>query len=263
MSNAIFYALYLPEYKDKYILDEFFDTILKYNIDKNTHIYVGIQNNSDFETENLLKLYKEYSGYQYIFYKRVSEFMKIDSDASSFLAALELYKEMNTPFHEFCYFVHSKGVTSGAHEIRKECMCLLFSKNLDYFNVHVNIGSYGPFFTVMRSKEVIAKTKVLKPFCPNIFKHEPMNYFFVYTFFVLKGILLKNFIDEVDSSFFKTRIEKYADRWLFERGFSNIADMQGFEPSFDYIIGNHDTGYNRPLNTEILKSYEEYTKQFK
>lgn len=262
--NAIFYALYLPN-KDKiYTIEHFFNEVKLSH--KKCDVYIGIQGNSIKDTERIISRLGK--GLR-LYYGRVRTSMVIDSDASSFIRALELYKENKSPIYDFCYFAHSKGVTSGNDQIRKHLFEELFRANLASIFSDDNIGSYGPYITVTNVKEDINKMRSMKLFSNNLV-YDVMHYYYIHTFFVLRGKILKDFIDSSDDTLFKTNIIRYSDRYLFERDFFHIADMLGYLPSYKYLHGNYSTNYSTPSELDVmnkvslyLKSKEEYERLYK
>jgi hypothetical protein len=258
MKKAIFYALYLPCVAKEYTVDDFFSSLKVFN-KSDIDIYVGIQYNSIIRTESILDEYKK-QGFN-IFYKWVNTRIAIDSDASSFITALKLYKETTSQEYKYCYFVHNKGVTSDADSTRNILFNALFPINYDQI-LTGNIGSYGPYFTINNTKVDTEKMNCLKRFSTSL-HYKAMHYFYVFTFFVMKGNLLKQFIDTCSDDFYTTDINSYSDRYLFERDFCHIVDMQGYVPCYSNVVGNYSNNYIPPSDATIQHTFEEYQSQFK
>jgi len=254
--NCIFLACYLPSTNKKYVLREIFDWL---NLRENRQtVFVGIQYNSISETEDIIRKLK---GNLKIQTKRVTDSMKIDSDASAFIAALELYKESDMNF-EKCYFCHTKGITTGNDKIRQELFKLLFNDNIinNAFE-NIKVGSYAPFLTTTNVVDDIDKMKSLSRFISNdILKYKVMEYYYVHTFFVVKNHILKTFISNIDNSFFNTNIIEYSDRYLFERDFSHIVDMMGFIPAFSFTHGNYSTGFRAPSLDQVKQKINKWNE---
>lgn len=228
---------------------------------KNLDIFIGIQHNSIPETEDILKSFNKN-----VKIKRVSKEICIDSDASGFITALELYKDSEKDY-EKCYFVHTKGITSGNDSLRKLMFNSLFStqyydliqKNLE----PENVGSYSLYLTTIDVPGDIKKLSCLLQFNKDFTHNVPIEYYYINTFFVIKNHILKRFIENVDDKWFETNIGEYSDRWLFERDFCHIVDMYGYLPSFRFLHGNYSTGYKTPTINDFdekVKKWNEFSK---
>lgn len=259
MNNCILLACYLPSIKKRYVLKE----ILEYLSRKETGqtVFIGIQSNSIPETEEFIRKSK---GNLKIKTRRVTPEMMIDSDASSFIAALELYKESDMNFDR-CYFCHTKGITSNNDQLRQHMFKLLFDGTLIKESLaDEKVGSYAPFLTCTNIGNDIGKMSSMRRFISDdILKYPVMEYYYINTFFILKNHILKRFISNVDDSFFTTNINEYSDRYFFERDFSHIADMMGYEPSYFCSHGNYSTGYLSPSLNEINKKFNKWKESMK
>jgi len=254
--NCILFALYLPNIKKKYAVVEIFEYFKTQQ--RNAQIFIGIQNNSIPETEEILRKLK---GPLKIQVQRVSENMNIDSDASAFISALELYSKTGMNF-EKCYFVHSKGITSNNDNLRKFMYNEIFDdKSINNFFKEEAIGSYGPFITFTDVEEDIQKMSSFLKFYPTFIETFPvMEYYYINTFYVIKNKYLKKFVESVDPVFFQTPIQTYSDRYFFERDFPHIVDTFGGQPSFKMYHGNYSTNYQTPTDknyTAKLLKWEE------
>ena len=254
MNNIVIFALYLPSLDKKFVLDEIADYFCKYC--PNAKIYVGIQGNSIPEAEDLLDGMKDRLS---IKYKRVIPSMVINSDASAFLAGLEAYKNDGCPENDLCYFVHSKGITSNNDPLRKEMYDLLFSDlGVKAFD-DPQVGSYGPYITFTDVLIDIKKLQCMGIFNANL-KYKPMHYYYINTFFIVRGSIVKSFMETVSEKLFTTPIHLYSDRWLFERDFSHIADMMGYLPSYQMYHGNYSTNYKTPTRDDFDKKLSLFKK---
>lgn len=256
MMNCILLACYLPSTNKRYVIKE----ILEYLSRRETGqtVFIGIQSNSIPETEEFIRKSK---GNLKIKTRRVTPEMMIDSDASAFISALELYKESDMNF-EKCYFCHTKGITSGNDKLRQQMYKLLFEGTL--INECLsgdNVGSYAPYLTTTDVQVDIEKMSSMSRFISSdILKYPVLEYYYINTFFIMKNHVLKTFISNVDDSFFTTNISEYSDRYFFERDFSHIGDMMGYEPSYFCSHGNYSTRYIAPSLDQInlkFKKWEE------
>jgi len=256
--NCILYAVFLPNPDKDYVLNEIFSYFL--NFDPSAQIFIGIQYNSVPETENILKSINPNLN---LSLRRVPSHLLIDSDASSFIQALQLYSESLMNFDK-CYFVHTKSITTHNDPMRFQMFNLLFNKKTvqTFFN-DKSIGSYGPFLTLTDVQEDIKKMSSVKKFTPLLLTFPVMEYYYINTFFVLKNFILKNFIQTVSPLFFKTNVLQFSDRWFFERDFFHIVDMQGFKPSFSFFHGNYSTHYKLPTQEQYQEKLNKWSEQSK
>jgi len=246
--NCIFYSLYLPSIKKKYVVEHFFDMVKIYQ--KNAKVYIGIQYNSIPETEDILRKLK---GSLKIVYNRVSKEMMIDSDASGFVEALELYSEDRLDF-DYCYFTHSKSITSDNDRWRIQLYNILFKTDLKTHFVLDDIGSWGPYLTIPVNKPDIEKLSCLNEFMH--IKINPLKYFYAHTMFVIRGDILKQFILNVSRRFYNTPISDYSDRYMFERDFCHITELFGCKPSCSNLVGNYWNNFISPSKEEYQAMLE-------
>lgn len=209
--------------------------------EKNYNVYIGIQYNSIPETEIIIEELKEHL---VVKYERVTRQMLIDSDASSFLFSLLAYKKDNFPEYNFCYFIHTKGITSDQNESRNFMMNELFNiQNEKIFDMQ-NVGSYGPVMSIFLY-DIIPEYQYKKIECMRKFSTvempcEPLPYFYTYTFFMIRGHILKKYMMHSKDELFTTYIGNYSDRWMFERDFFHFVDMMGYIPTYKHF---HRLGY--------------------
>src|SRR5271157_4478812 len=104
--SCILFALYLPDIKKQYVIEEIFAHIREFQ--KDAKLFIGIQHNSIPETETIIS---DIADDLDIEMERVPAHLLMDSDASAFVVALKLYSQSPMDF-EKCYFIHTKGITS-------------------------------------------------------------------------------------------------------------------------------------------------------
>lgn len=255
MKHCFIYALYLPSVDKTNILEEIFSCIKLRQ--KSSKIFIGIQYNSVPGTEGIINGIK---GDLDIEMDRVPAHLMIDSDASSFIAALKLYSKSSMNFDR-CYFVHTKGITSNNDPLRR----VMFEEILNEETIEnklsdPKIGSYSPYLTLTNVSTDINKMSCLSRFNPKTLFHSVMEYYYINTFYVIKNRVLKSFIETVLPPFFDTHINLISDRWFFERDFLHIVDMQGYQPSFKYFHGNYSTNYRMPTMSEYLEKLNKWQK---
>ena len=250
MEHCIIFALYLPSIDKVHVIEEIFSYIRDKK--KDAKIFIGIQGNSIPETEEILRNSDFNTVLDYEF-SRVPSHLTIDSDASAFIEALRLYSKSSMDFYR-CYFIHTKGITSGNDPLRKAMFDEIFDDATIYDRfVDDKVGSYGPYITFIDVPGDIAKMSCFAKFNEKAFTHPAMEYYYINTMYVIKGHLLRWFIKDVSPDFFNTHVDQISDRWMFERDFMHVADMMGYRPSFKHFHGNYSTNYKAPN----MAKYEE------
>jgi hypothetical protein len=193
--------------------------------------------------------------------RRVPEHLMINSDACSFITALQMYAESDMDFG-WVYFLHTKGITTDVDPLRKNLLEHLFDTKMiqSMFDNHM-IGSYAPYITITDVQEDIDKMSCLTRFNPDVFDYSVIEYYYVHTYFVIHGKVLADFIETVSTDFFDTNILTYSDRYMIERDFPHIVDMMGYLPSAKFYHGNYSTGFKPPTDDKyqekLLKWQEE------
>lgn len=242
------FACFLPDESRQYIGDEIAQTILG-ALGDGTPVYCGVQHGSDPATEEWLR--EAAPGLQWRF-ARVTAELHIDSDASAFVAALGLLRDSGTT-PDRCYFVHTKGATSGEDDLRRELLADLFGADAARCLSRPGVGSYGPRLTISRSEEDRRlMVSWLDRFAPG---HLPaMPYFYAYTMWVARGRPVMRFLKSVDESWFTTPVLHYSDRWFAERDLPHLVDAVTLRrPSFGRLVGSHSTGWARPRQREFYR----------
>jgi hypothetical protein len=77
----------------------------------------------------------------------------------------------------------------------------------------------------------------------------------------MKNHVLGDFIESVSPKFFNTNISEYSDRWMMERDFSHIADMQGYLPSASWFHGNYSTNFTIPTTHKYHEKLDKWNKE--
>ncbi len=243
--NAVLCAVYLPNLESVFVVEDIFSAILKYECQ--AQVFIGIQFNSVPQTEDWLT--SNSHGLRVI-HRRVPEHCTVNSDASSFVTALCIYSESNMDF-DLVYFVHTKGVTSGRHDLRNQLLDDLFTESKNHIGGVV--GSYAKYLTITSVHNDIEKMACMRKFNPHL-TTLILEYYYLFTFFTIQNKLLRNFLKDCDPSFFHTNVTDYSDRWMMERDFAHIVDMQGCIPSYSEFHGNYSTGY-------VIPEFEQYQEK--
>lgn len=229
MKNAVIFATYIPTINEIPIGVEMLDKICEYFSD--CDVFIGINPSCNEWIETI----KSYQNRLKIYFQVTENNKVIRSDASAYQTALNLYKKINLE-HELVWFMHTKGVTSGSqhrysvykifHSKRKEIETL-FQKNN-------NLGLFMPWmirqlpqnkeYVENNLKHILIGDKFKK--CSDLTGH--------YTFYTIKGEIIKNFIHDVVSDFFEKNlltlgVEQKFDMYFFERDFPMIIEKYGYK----------------------------------
>jgi hypothetical protein len=235
VKNCFIISFYLPTKDSVKILE---DMLIKLSSNfKNPTFIIGF-NPSPFITE-AIQLIKSRNEFE-ILYGVVDDYLSCDSDASGFQKALKILKNSHKKY-DLYWFLHSKAITSNRHHER-EYMLNDFIENKEkiesLFNENNFIGSYGDMLiqlgTLKKGYKFTTPTtsgNYLDKFY-NFKVKIPFEYFYAKTFFVIKGLIVNEFITKCNESFFNDYLniygEKNTDRYFFERDFIRLVDKMGY-----------------------------------
>jgi hypothetical protein len=220
MKKCIIFASHIPTSDKLFVgiesLNKFVESFNEYDI------YIGI-NNSCQEWYDCIK---DYSKKLNIFYETTPDHLLIDSDASAFQSALRLLKSTGNKY-EIYWFGHTKGATSGSHEIRKQITNIFWDKKeiIEQKIIKEGFSIYSPYMGVTSTKNYMNTSLTL---FINGYKNDDLSSYF--TFWVHKGEVINRFLDESKDIFynnklidFRTTDDKYfLDRYFFERDFPMV-----------------------------------------
>ena len=228
MKQAVIFATYIPTPDKLFIGIEMLDRLVLQFSD--CDIYIGINPSCD-EWVNVIESYRDRLN---IFYEKTEPNFIIKSDASAYQTALKLYKKIGYT-HELVWFMHTKGVTSGS-TLRPSVYRLLHDKRNvieQMFNEDQNLGLFMPWMIRQLPKNKGYVENNLKHLligdqykkCSDLTGH--------YTFYVIRGNIFTNFLNEVISDFFEKNlltlgIEQKFDLYFFERDFPMIIEKYGY-----------------------------------
>jgi len=245
MKNCFITSLYVPSEESILILK---NLILKLNEEFNEPLFVIGFNQSDYVNTFIGELNQE-NKINFI-YDIVSDNLKCDSDASGYQCALKLLKDSNIRY-DLYWFIHSKAITTGRDNERDYMVNDFISnkKNIEnLFNENDFVGSYGDMIIQLGTLKTGHKFSVptssgnyLDKYYDFIIKL-PLEYFYAKTFFVVKGDIINNFIDNCDYGFFTNPLNidgsGKTDRYFFERDFIRIVDKMGYL-LLGRVVSNH------------------------
>ncbi len=228
MKTSVILASYIPTPDRLYVGMEILDKLVEYFSD--SKIYVGINPSTPFWTE-LLDSYKEKLD---IKYKVTKEDKLINSDASAFQTALKLYRFESDMNDDLVWFIHTKGVTSNCNEFRTELFNLFLKPRMDIEKLFENnkFGVFNPFMYKINGHDNYIENNLRTILIGDNFKINT-NLSCLYTWYTMRGSILKDFLNDVDNSFFEKNlitlgVEQNFDRYFFERDFPMIAEKYGY-----------------------------------
>jgi hypothetical protein len=235
MKGCVVFASYIPTkdkiYIGKEFLDKFIESFTKYDI------YVGINDSCD----EWIKTLEDYSKILNIKYEITPKELLIDSDVSAFQSALRLLKKTNKKYDVY-WFGHTKGVTSGSHNFRKEVFDVFWNQK-DKIEIKMfkeNISIYTPYIGTTAKNYLNTTLPLIIYGKPN--KDNLASY---YTFWVHDGEVINYFIDNCNLNFLTEKITSFErlikdeygeklDRYFFERDFPMIYQKISNEPKLMY-----------------------------
>jgi len=231
MCNAIIFSVYIPSHDKVYILTELLEAFKNNFI--NTDIFIGI--NRPYCTEVIEEIIKYKDNFN-IIYEISDDHIVTKCDISGYQTALMLLKNSKKNY-DLIWFVHTKGVTSNRHSIRKELINTFFINQchiIKIFESNPNIGTYSKYIIKYDGPEYF--NDVLSQFYKNFKLPYFYTYWYAYTFYVMRGSGLHEFINNCEQSFFTSNLikEKKCDRYFFERDFPHIIWRQNMLPEYSY-----------------------------
>lgn len=229
--KAIIMATFVPSKYHIWVGVDIFNKIFEHFRDYD--LYIG-DNNSCVEWIEILEAYKNVFNLKYSI---TPQDKIIDSDASAFQTALALYKEESRN-HDLVWFIHTKGVTSDSHAFRKELFNVFFKQKEEIETImdnHIQLGLFSPYMYQIKGHDNYIENNLRCILKGDKFKDNiNTNWSCFYAWYVMKGSILKEFLIDVDESFFQENLltlglEQKFDRYFFERDFPAIIEKYGFK----------------------------------
>lgn len=238
-------ACFLPDESKVYVLKEIVNTIQQH-LGNGVTVYCGVQHGSAPMTEETLKRLAPGAVWHF---SRVHPELAINSDAAAYVAALGLMRQARQ-HHPCCYFIHTKAITSGNDDFRRELLAELFMPAATKALGRWGVGSFGPRLTIVRTEEDrYAMGAWLDRFVGR--RRAVLPYFYAHTMWVARGSAVTRFLESVDPAWFTTPISTYSDRYFAERELPHLVDgVSGLRPSFGRLVGNVTTDYHRTRRRE-------------
>jgi len=224
--DALIFASYVPTKNKMYIIHEMFDVYRQYFSD--CDIYVGINGNLCPEYIEYLESLKDDLN---IIYSITPTELETPSDVSAYQTALKLLHDSGKTY-EYIWFGHTKGMVNNSSEWRIDFLNNFFKKRKEITNLleTCDAGTYSLYLAkyagTIKFKDVLQQYyKFKKPYF--------YTYLYLYTFYVIKGKYIHNFLNNCDPSFYNTNlISNGADIYMFERDIPHIAWRQGGYPIY-------------------------------
>ena len=231
--KAIVFATYISKVEDLWIGEKFLKLFNDYYSDYT--IFIG--NNSP--CDEWINLLNKSTDNLNIYYKNTDKNLEIDSDASAFETALSIVKKYKDSY-DFFIFMHTKSVTSGCYDFLDEVTNNFLIKK-DYIEEQFLDGSIGSVFPYLGISDKEWINNCLNTILPET-EHSNTGLTSLYTFYAIKGVIIKWFLDNVDSYFFELKITDYIfmykghaqnfDRYFFERDFPMIYEKLGYKNKY-------------------------------
>jgi hypothetical protein len=244
--GLIFYSSFIPNTNNLFRGKDFLEIVKK---KFNNHlVFIGIQKDSIPEWENILENYKKENNN--IFYDYCDEKLYVNSDVAGFQKALQLYylskNKFNIKDNSLVWFGHTKGSTTNLNKYHYWVFENFWGKKNEIEEKLYSEKKYGCYGTHLSFIPDYSKKGNIKNLwvnnCNYKFTHEPLNFMFVNTFFIVKNMLFQNMLNHLNPIFFEEKIEgaytDVGDRYYFERDFIHFVDMMGFQPLFEYYSPN-------------------------
>lgn len=221
--DAVVLSAFIPDRKALTIGLDYIDFIKEYF--KDADIFVGMNPSAymkfwlyELKKDNILNV-KELV---------TDERLVIDSDASSYQSACNLLRNSRNKYN-LVYFIHTKGVTSGSNERYRYFD--LFKNRIKINNIFLDkdIGTYSYYIGKHRN--------IFNDVLNEIYTFERpyfYSYLYFYTFYVLRGEPLQNFLNKCSTCFFTNNLITNfgGDRYYFERDFPQVIWRQGYKPAY-------------------------------
>lgn len=255
MKNCVVFAAFVNDDIGLLRLDNIITILEQYFI--NDDIFIGINPCSHQE---LIIEYFSKSKLSFR-YNITPNHLVINSDASAYQTALKLLKNCEK-IYDNIFFFHTKTVSP-------EYFINFFSINKEeYINLlHSNelFGAIGEkLLLVSKFPEKSGLSNILSKYYN--FNYGSLEYFYSTTFFMIKGKILHNFINNCNNSFFEelltTPHEPKGDRYYFERDFIHIVDKQGYLLLTKNVEIVGDGRYKELLNIDLKNFYKTQVKDW-
>ena len=224
--DAVVFSSYVPTQHALDVANEFLEVFKKRFAD--CDFFIGVNPGSLPEWESALRE----SGLRSVRVGKADPRLAVDSDASGFQRALQLMREEGKEYR-LVWFGHTKGATANHPELRRRLIDSLYLERDRITRLFDDpcVGSYGHDMTVdLTLAEIDARIDSLLFPLP----YESIGTFYLHTFYVLRGSILKRFLDGCSEDFFtKNLVEELGfDRYFFERDFARLADRFGYYPVY-------------------------------
>jgi len=203
----------------------------------------------------------------------------MDSDASAYQSALRSLKESGKDY-DIVWFVHTKSSTRSVfmHLVLEIFERFINRRDLveDSFS-NPKIGAFLPYMARVDDRHISGPLDVILPSS----EHKHIGVSSYYTFYAVRGSVIKHFVENADPSFWDRKITSWRypleggeidgslqpfDRYFFEREFPMVFERLGLSHDYldecyrlpgdhglrniDYFLQNSTEEEKRRLNTQ-------------
>ena len=187
-------------------------------------IYIGLNTSYPGADQMLIR-----NGFTNIAY--TPKHLEVNSDASAFQCALQLLKSSGKEY-EIVHFLHTKGVSYGPTQSwMTSCndYFIGYCKNKLIIEQKLMEGKYGGISLVGRKEpQMWGYGKELSKYCSKFPTDKVEDIMSLITFYGMLGSIVKQFLDNCDSSFFSDKLERY----YFEATFPLLVDLMGYNRAY-------------------------------
>jgi hypothetical protein len=251
--DAVVFSSYVPNVQALLVAKQFLEVFRGRFAD--CDFFVGINAGSLPEWEVALRE----SGLRKMRIGNVSPELVVDSDVAGFQQALDLMRREGKEYR-LVWMGHTKGVTANHPELRSH-LIERFYLDRDYIARMFDDPRVGSFGYNMTIDQGLAEIDARMDSLLFRFPYRGIGTFYLHTFYVLRGSIVKQFLDGCTEEFFARNLvsELGFDRYFFERDFSRLADKFGYYPVYRM---RHQHMSAVPVTRETVRAlYQEWERQ--
>jgi hypothetical protein len=219
--DAVVFSSYVPNGAALAIATEYLSVLERCFAD--CDVYVGINSGSITEWERLLR-----ASPLRVRVGTVEPRLAVDSDVSGFQKALELMRDEGRTY-DLVWFGHTKGATRDEPALRRQIIGDFFMRRerISRLFRHPRVGAFGHDATAADLAAADTHMDAVFPF-----PYRSIGTFYLFTFYVLRGSIVKTFLDGCSEDFFTKNLvsDLGFDRYFFERDFGRLCDRFGYYP---------------------------------
>lgn len=234
--DAVAMSVHVPDMERMSVLHDWMAELLKHSF-ADCAVFVGV--NPSVVTEHVLTVLESYRAkFHSLQYAVTPAPLVVDSDVSGYQAAFSLLRKSHLTFR-LIWLGHTKGGmnrgTSPEINYIKARFFPARARVTAAFEADMTVGTWSPLITIFEG--------LTNPWAAYFdFKLPVLPLFHVYTFLVMRGKPLQQFLSGANDSFFTTNLVNNAqlasqscspNRWLCEAWLGNMIWPQGYKPLWD------------------------------